>query len=702
MNFVVLGVLLLFLLCEASLSSWTEEGCFKDEQVVFLWRKNHSSEIEFTCSVPEENNNCSTTNLLEFVNTTGSSLIPDLRVYKCKLDTLIAVKKTFKNVSLLDISYSEYGSDRLFANKTINELFDEKLMNFTATNNNITYIPEMVYDKMTNIKMLDFSYNNVVKINTTTFRKAKGLTDLSLYKNNVTTMEHAAFADLTKLQIIDLQNNSIQRVSRFIKNNPSLTLVRLQGNPIERVDCNIFGPLNNLKANVTISSENVTLMDITCIKESLTSRMDNDTKIAGTDFGRIEINLNQESFKDCHTIFMKSNQTKKFQDMLNYRGSIPLKRLDSRPSNATEFNFSYINTMLELTVLNLTSNRLTKMTNLDELKKLKLVEINLRDNRIENILSIVPYLNVTSTETLIFSGNHIGTINASTFQRLQNLKRLGLSQTDLQFDGNPFQHLHLIDLDLSHNKLRDVQFAELSKKLQKLEVLNIAYLALEKVIDVLKYVGPSILKLDFSGNFIGPLKMSTFEEQKFSNLSGLTLSNTGLSFPEANPFESLSQLRELDISYNNFENMEFMKLKTTLKALRVLNVAGCQIKDTREVLDLLDSSVISLDISSQKLHEGLNKDTLNRFKETLQRIYLSNTSLTTFNISMFIPYKELRLINISHNGLTNFTVTEQMETLNVLDLRGNKLVDVQQLSRQYFPNLVQLGIGDNSLECDFM
>lgn len=314
-------------------------------------------------------------------------------------------------------------------------------------------------------------------------------------------------------------------------------------------------------------------------------------------------------------------------------------------------------------------------------------------NSFANISEIIPFFDPL-IEHLNVSGNTIDTMNATTFDRFYSLRNLSLSNTNLtEFDFGWLKNQKSLNvLDISSNHLKQVKSAS-SVQNFNLHELNVAENQLENTPDIIQYLNPKLLKLDLSGNIVGKLNATTFEHLRLNHLN---LSNTNVSFPERNPFESFQQLETLDISHNHLENENFTILSTTFERLLELYAADCQIKNASQVIQYLGSSLKKLDLSGNFIG-SLNSHTLKNLTN-LEYLNISNAKILTIDEDTFQNHTKIQCLDLSYNKLKQIDLGLWRTALQQLNLEGNELNRIRNLN---FKSIILLGISNNRLQCQF-
>lgn len=132
----------------------------------------------------------------------------------------------------------------------------------------------------------------------------------------------------------------------------------------------------------------------------------------------------------------------------------------------------------------------------------RLIYFNISSNRLQNGQQLIE-LHGSFVQTLDLSTNFVGKLSANTFERFNNLQILILRNTNLSnFGFGTFYHQkNLIALDLSFNKLKNINFTLLYQHFKHLETLNIE--------------GNDITEINTINRFFPRLKRSQFRRITF-------------------------------------------------------------------------------------------------------------------------------------------------------------------------------------------
>lgn len=239
-------------------------------------------------------------------------------------------------------------------------------------------------------------------------------------------------------------------------------------------------------------------------------------------------------------------------------------------ANKKNFDFSAIKNLLNLEFLDISSNDLEYSINSHFLTNLtKLKNICISHNQFKDVQTIIQHLS-PEIETLELSYNHVGELNATTFENKKNLKELDIDFTDLTFsDFNPFEGLqNLKKLDISGNNLREANLTLLSSTFHKLKSFRAKSCQIGfKLQEISKHFGSSLCVLILNGNFIEKTNSSEINTLDLSNLpiadsdyySLLDISNNKLSkviLPSSSRF-----LQEIDLSENELTRIDGLTRK---------------------------------------------------------------------------------------------------------------------------------------------
>lgn len=602
MKYSLIFVFGLVLSCKALPNGWSfATGPYNIE--------NNGTSLEFRCAVGvnEESEKFST--LLNVTQTLDSNVVTQLKLRDCDLSIVAGTIELFPHLIELDISSSNYESlDSL-------HLKHEQLVKFNASHNEIFGIRKQFFEGTPKIDEIDFSYNKLERIESDTFKGAAvEPSRIHLKHNELVYIENGAFVNLSKLEFLDLSYNMMTSIDQIFKNNQNLRELHLENNPIAAIDCNILS-LFSQTISVLISWGNVETLNLNCINGKLINHANDTEMVSSTDNAEGHFYFNEKSFQNLRFFIAGSNVIEKLHEFLMFMGTsieyldlsgtnletlndtvfqrfTNLRRLKLHGTQLKVFDLENLKLSNKLVELDISNNNLKTVKNPLVLESKRLTHFNASGNNLENIHEIIQHLSPT-IEVLDVSGNFIGTLDATSFNKLKSLRRIYLSNTSLSIgDVNPFDHLtNLHTLEVNYNNLKNLNFTILSSTLNKLVWFEAAFCEITNAHDVIKLLAPSILKIDLSGNFVGEVNNNTFRE--FPKLIYLILSNTSLTNFDFVLLEHHSNLEQLDLSHNQLTRAVITTHLEHLKSLNLEDNELTEVQLARTQLPHLDSILIS-------------------------------------------------------------------------------------------------------------
>ena len=218
--------------------------------------------------------------------------------------------------------------------------------------------------------------------------------------------------------------------------------------------------------------------------------------------------------------------------------------------------------MEDIIVLQISNNLITKIQNLNQLKKLQ--ELDLSYNRIE----VLENIENLSLSALFLSHNRIHSIFLK--KGINSLKNLDLSYNMLDSFTHDDKFPALTTLNLSHCFLTDFSSLYSLKTLTKLILSN------NRICDEEPFASSLLLYLDVSHN----------------NLTSLL------------SFRNFSHLQYLDISYNPISNESFNEINFSINELKELHIDGTMITKLCPLLTIFPN----LEKITLKELKGIKKD----------------------------------------------------------------------------------------------
>lgn len=519
----------------------------------------------------------------EEIITNDAVQVTQLKIRGCDNETVLDAIKRFRYVRTLDISYSEFKSLKWF------DLKLERLMAFNASHNELLQIPQELIKRNPDLAELDLSYNNFEKIDSTNFRGAGKLEKVFLSHNFLNEISYKIFWDSKDLEHIDLSNNYFLAIPIF-PSNEMLRTIHLEENPIEVFGCSHLTTMSSVSVYLSWKDLISFSGHLDCEgRELRVIRNSGNEGVLPAWSRKYQIHCNDQSFKNVRYFAAGRNGFENVTEILPCLGSsvtyldlsgniighmdtntfkrfIDLSRLYLSDTKLIEFDFSVLQNQEYLITLDLSSNYLQYINNIELLMNFELIEFMVAENQLVNTPEMIQYLR-PSVEKLDFSGNFVEELNTTTFDRLTAIQSLNLSDTVLYIsDFNPFQPFKgLVILDISYNNLDNLNATILSTTLNELSEFYAANCHIENASDVIFHLGPSIEALDISGNTLNSLNATMFEMLR--SLQYLNLSNTNLMSFDYGTLHHQSNLHTLDISYNKLREIDLWLVTGQLERL---------------------------------------------------------------------------------------------------------------------------------------
>lgn len=675
----------------------------------------------------------------------------------CDSESIAYALELCSNVRNLDISHSGYNSLQW-------NFGHEHIQSINASHNELSEFPwtqsHTFFARFPDLIAIDLSFNHFVCIRSFGINRILKLQQINLSHNNISMIEANAFDNVINLEYIDLGNNRImQIIGEPFLNSRKLKFLQLQHNPIIQLDCRNL--LWKKFATVFLPWQEV--RELNAYWESVRYRVKSSSQYDGflpTPHQHYELHCNERSFPHLITFNTQHNRFENILEIMkcfgatlkrlhlggNYVGSVPkgtfrkfvhLQTLNLSQTQLSDFDVHVLKGQVHLKMLDISGNGLSHVDGISVLWLFnELVEIRAAGNQLTNALELLRHL-PRNVKSLDLSDSHIGRLNADTFIGLETLEKLILRNTGLfMIDFTAFDQLmNLQTLDISDNNLSGTDFTKLSTKcivmkypdgieksadfifhqrlkhlhtfklsntylrisdltpfgrLQSLKVLDISNNHLNRIL----FTNLQITSLDVSGNDVGEISSNTFDA--FKHLAELRLSNTKLSISGGiNPFEPLENLTVLHISYNNLRLANFTLFLPTLRKLHEFKAADCRIWGASGLIQHFNSALSTLDLSGNNLND-LNSDEFKRFN--LISLHLNNAKIQQFNLSG----TSLTSFKIANNQLRkiDFNTAPPQTLMEEIDLKGNELVEIENLNRRRFPWLHSLDISNNRLQCE--
>lgn len=497
----------------------------------------------------------------------NNSDVTELKITRCHFIDVLDCIEYYDNLISMDVSNSEYDSlSKLKMNHTV-------LTKFNASHNRLSDIPEGFFVNISEVIEIDFSYNNLINIDTVSFEGTAKLKRIHFAHNRINRIYSKAFSNLSNLEYLDLSGNSINNdIDTIFDSNNKLRVLHLEyNNPLREV------PVIPSAVSLYISWKQISTVDASELGNRFHIIFNNQIEgYVRTNNDYTEFHCNENSFEELTYFTAGPNQIDNVHLLLNCLGEsleklelpgnifgnvnsttfarfVNLEELILRNTQLKSFDFTVLKEQTALSSLDISKNNLKKIENAAFLSSLEnLEDINVADNQLENIPEIVQYLNA-NMETMDLSGNFIGKVDANMFERFSSLLWLYLRNTSLAItDFDPFhKNSKLFSLDISYNNMAEVDFTPFLNTFNHLNEFHAVDCKFKNTTNVMKLFGSMVSEIDLSNNFVNEINDTSFN----SNVKHLKMSNTNMTKFEIT--KNMVKLYTLDISHNQLTKINF-------------------------------------------------------------------------------------------------------------------------------------------------
>lgn len=215
--------------------------------------------------------------------------------------------------------------------------------------------------------------------------------------------------------------------------------------------------------------------------------------------------------------------------------------------------------------------------------------------------------------------------------------------------------------------------------------------------DLLRCLTPSLKELELVNCNLGNLDIDFI--QRFDNLREINLNNCSVS--EFDLIWLKDNVLSIDIPKNNLKKLGNVSLLKSFDRLMTLDVSENQLENVTELIQYLNPRINFLYLSGNNIGK-LNDITFENLKN-LDVLYLNNTNLSFESLNPFKALKYLEWLNLEDNKIDSLDLTSMPgERLYTLELSGNNLMELENLTPSRFPKLRLLEISNNLFPCDYL
>lgn len=330
----------------------------------------------------------------------------------------------------------------------------------------------------------------------------------------------------------------------------------------------------------------------------------------------------------------------------------------------------------EITTLNLSGNELQVTSDSWSVGKLRrLQHLHLQHNNLTDLPTFM-LRELKSLQTLNLSYNSIDEIPSGYFDYSKELRFLYLQCNQIfQLPVGAFHHLeNLLELDLSKNLLTSHHInKEAFVKLNRLVILNLAHNSLTRL-DAETFQGLFYLQeLNLRNNSIGYIDDNTFVP--VYNLFKLNLAENRIHTLSENLFNGLAVLSKLTLNNNLISNIDGRVFKVFANSLKEMDLSSNQLRDTPEALNDL-AMLRTLDLGENQIVNFRPS----AFKNLLQLsgLRMIDNKIENITKEMFVTLPSLSVLNMAKNEIRSiehgsFDANREIEAIR---LDGNFVSDI--------------------------
>lgn len=526
------------------------------------------------------------------------------------------------------------------------------LQTLDLSNNNLTDIPENIFDRIDSLKWLSLGHNKLILDPKKSFN---GFTSTLHYLNmlgeymGIIPME--ALKDMRNVRTFAFSTFPGYYLSNedFLGFGPAVEKLYLMNNEISSVHALAFEYVPGLK-----------VLDLS---QNAINSFDNR---AFANVGGLE--------------------------ELRVNGGLTLTRLPPQPMR-------YLS---NLRILDLSNNKLSFLQN-DCLRKMRhLRHLNLQDNKLVKLSrhqfrgDYTPEL-----ESIQLSFNTIEEIESQTFHDIRTLKYIYLDDNIIKrVKKIAFSNLENLEyLSLEGNNIRDLEF-EAFQNIPKVRQLDLSFNEMRNLnLDAFEQVGTlSALKINVNYNKISALTMNGSRWLSYSSIKMIDFSNNNISVISIDYFESTrSSLIHLWFHHNNMFNIS-ANIFSNMPQIQLLDFSHNHIQSIDPEAFRKTNRLRSIDLSRNQL-----KDlplTIFENHRNLKYVDLSGNHIHRMPDDLFrdTPVEILKLSKNSFTAVPEHAVHHIIETLQVLDLSHNLLTELTDAVLGYLENLVSLDVSSNKIQ----
>ena len=533
-------------------------------------------------------------------------------------------------------------------------------------------------NRLVNLEILDFSFNNINYLQSGVFQYMEQLKWISLRGNILTYIDDDIFQDNRKLEYLDLSHN----LFRFIPDASIRVLSNL----------NVF----NMSYNSLVFAK-------------LSVRFQVTTKLKVMDFSG-----NSLGFISSDDLDIMNGWESRVPKVLNY-SHCNLRVIDAEAvKHVKNLEYLVLSHNVNLEVTNLTE--FLSAAQEVSLRKLDLSYTNL-SNKINTTDLTSENLGGLAIEELYLAGNHFKEIDDNALTYL-TLKRLDLSNNSISsISAGLAQLTNLKYLDLSLNSISSVNDA-FKNSLANMETLLLSHNILTEESNLDLSAAVKLIDLDLSSNSFGSFSIPReLVKLKVINIAGNKLGTLNNN----EPLFGLESLIEIDLQNNELTSLVAFMFRDSPNLMdahfgrnKIVDVSHqAFVPHCPKYLDLSYNNITNLrhfgwhGVMVIKL--GHNKITEVEpqtfyFLDSLQELYLNNNNISSVDVDLLTHLTNLTDLSLRNNHLGDSDLLHDLlrplPELRAVDIGSNEFSEMNGLSVPFSNNLelVKICMGDNKLK----
>ncbi|XP_052084445.1 slit homolog 1 protein-like [Mytilus californianus] len=496
----------------------------------------------------------------------------------------------------------------------------------------------------------------------------------NLHYCHLTTLPEGMFAKLSQLKLLDLSSNAIRDVQdNTFAGLHSLMYLDLSHNPISSIAVKFLCDMHMLEVlklnNISMSSKIFHKRILYC------SSALNKLKFIDLSDNHIESIPNQlfDGIPNVQTLILRNNWIN-FISVSAFFGASNLEYLDISKNHLPAIQSSFCKFMYQVKYINISSNRLTHL-DMDDMSNCETMTVfDISKNMIRDIKGSLSQR--SDLQVFNASGNGIKKVSDKFLLNATHINVMELSFNDLhQISAEVFNSMtELKILKLNGNAFNDTaDFLDIFNYTQNLEVLNISSNGISHIVNDTFQLLKSLQTLDLSNNSISKTFSDTFKGMQ--SLKALYLHHNDIRDINRTSLLPLTSLETIDLSHNMIDNI--LDNVTMPQALTNVNLEENILSKFPKCFN--NTTLKSLNLRSNII--ATMKGNRTKDLQSLERLDLSFNQFDSFDNVSFINMTSLSDLNLSFNiisGDLSADVFRGTENLTILNLKKNYISNIEK------------------------